>query len=45
MARRSQKRKMTVELVERSELLNLRIISESIAHQIKQRGGNRGEQI
>lgn len=43
MARRSSKRKMTVELVERNELLNLRLISESFAHSIKQRGIKRGE--
>lgn len=37
---------MSVELVERNELLNLRIISESFAHSIKQRGGlHRGEKI
>lgn len=40
MSRRKTKRKMTVELVERNELLNLRLISESMAHSIKQRGAN-----
>ena len=46
LSRRSSRRKMTVELVERNELLNLRLISESLAHSMKQRGVNkRGEQI
>lgn len=40
MSRRGNKRKMTIELVERNELLNLRLISESIVHSIKQRGAN-----
>ena len=46
LARRSSKRKMTIELVERNELLNLRLISEAVAHSMKQRGGTkRDEQI
>ena len=45
MTRRSTKRKMTIELVERNELFNLRLISESLAHSIKQRGVKRDEQI
>ena len=41
MTRRSVKRKMTVELVERGEVLNLRIIGEAVAQHIKQSGGVR----
>lgn len=41
MSRRRTKRKMTVELVERNELLNLRLISETLAHSYKQRGVNK----
>lgn len=44
MARRRTKRKMTVELVERNELLNLRLISETLAHSMKQRGAAKREQ-
>lgn len=43
MARQSRKRKMTVELVERGELLNLRVIGETMAHAMRQqhrRGDN-----
>lgn len=36
MARRSSKRKMTVELVERGELLNLRVIGEAMAQAMRQ---------
>ena len=35
---------MTVELVERNELLNLRLISETLAHSMKQRGVAKREQ-
>lgn len=38
MARRTQSRKMTVQLVERNELLNLRLISQAIAEDIKRKG-------
>lgn len=38
MARRTQSRKMTVQLVERNELLNLRLISQAIAADIKRKG-------
>lgn len=33
--RRTTKRNMTVELVERGEVLNLRLISEAIAHSMR----------
>lgn len=36
MARRSSKRKMTVELVERGDLLNLRVIGEAVAQSMRQ---------
>lgn len=45
LSRRRTKRKMTIELVERNELLNLRLISESLAHSIKQRGIRRNDEI
>lgn len=35
MARRTSKRKMTVELIERGDVLNLRLISEAVAQSIK----------
>lgn len=44
MARRRTKRKMTVELVNRNELLNLRLLSETLAHSYKQRGAANREQ-
>ena len=37
MARRTTKRKMTVELVERGEVLNLRLIGEAMAQSMKRR--------
>ena len=40
MARRSSKRKMTVELVERGELLNLRVIGEAVAQTMRQQQRN-----
>lgn len=44
MARRTTKRKMTVELVERGDVLNLRVIGETMAQAIRQKqrknGGN-----
>lgn len=36
MARRTRNRKMTVELVERGELLNLRVIGEAVAQSMRQ---------
>lgn len=36
MARRTRNRKMTVELVERGELLNLRVIGEAVAQTMRQ---------
>lgn len=36
MARRTRNRKMTVELVERGELLNLRVIGEAMAQSMRQ---------
>ena len=35
MARRTTKRKMTVELIERGEVLNLRLIGEAVAQSMK----------
>lgn len=40
MARRSSKRKMTVELVERGDLLNLRVIGETVAQAMRQQQRN-----
>lgn len=37
MARRTTKRKMTVELVERGEVLNLRLIGEAVAQSMRKR--------
>ena len=37
MARRTTKRKMTVELVERGDVLNLRLIGEAMAQSMKRR--------
>lgn len=37
MARRTSNRKMTVELVERGELLNLRVIGEAVAQTMRQK--------
>lgn len=48
MARRTTKRKMTVELVERGELLNLRLIGETMARSMRQqykKGDNNEIQI
>lgn len=36
MARRTRNRKMTIELVERGELLNLRVIGEAMAQSMRQ---------
>lgn len=36
MARRTRNRKMMVELVERGELLNLRVIGEAMAQTVRQ---------
>ena len=36
MARRTTRRKMTVELVERGEVLNLRVIGETMAQAMRQ---------
>lgn len=38
--RRTTKRNMTVELVERGEVLNLRMIGEAVAQSMKRRTGN-----
>ena len=38
MSRRTSRRNMTVELVERKEVLNLRLISQAIAKDIKRNG-------
>lgn len=40
MARRTRNRKMTVELVERGELLNLRVIGEAVAQSMRQQQRN-----
>ncbi len=40
MARRSSKRNMTVELVERGDLLNLRVIGEAMAQAMRQQQRN-----
>lgn len=38
--RRTTKRNMTVELVERGEVLNLRMIGEAVAQSMKRRTGH-----
>lgn len=40
MAKRTRNRKMTVELVERGELLNLRVIGEVMAQSMRQQRRN-----
>lgn len=40
MARRSSKRNMMVELVERGDLLNLRVIGEAMAQAMRQQQRN-----
>lgn len=40
MARSPRKRNMTVELVERGELLNLRVIGEAVAQSMRQQQRN-----
>lgn len=42
MARRAKHRKMTVELVERGELLNLRVIGETVAQAMRQQNKQKG---
>ena len=41
MARRTTKRNMTVELVERGEVLNLRLIGEAMAQSMRQRSNKK----
>lgn len=38
MARRTTKRRMTVELVERGEVLNLRLVGEAVARSMRRNG-------
>lgn len=38
VARRTTRRRMTVELVERGELMNLRLVGEAVAQSMKRNG-------
>lgn len=44
MARRNRKRKYSVALAERGELLNLRAVGEAVARSIRERAAGSGEE-